>query len=68
MPRPLSYVGVLDDFALRYADGSIGNVGDLNRQLVLATLFSDPLLINDGYFLSHSALRGGSDGSRIKST
>lgn len=58
MPRPLSYVGVLDDFALRYADGSIGNVADLNRQLVLATLFSDPLLINDGYFLSHSALRG----------
>ena len=57
MPRPLSYVGVLDDFALRYADGSIGNVADLNRQLILATLFSDPLLINDGYMLSHAALR-----------
>jgi hypothetical protein len=55
--RPLSYVGVLDDFALRYADGAIGDVAELNRQLVLATLFSDPLLINDGYLLSHAAIR-----------
>lgn len=57
MPRPLSYVGVLDDFALRYSDGAIENVADLNSLLILATLFSDPLLINDGYLLSHKALR-----------
>jgi len=57
MPRPLSYVGVLDDFALRHNDGSINTVDDLNRQLILATLFSDPLLINDGYLLSHLAVR-----------
>jgi len=57
MALPLSYVGVLDDFALRYDDGAIRNTEDLNRHLILATLFSDPLLINDGYLLSHATIQ-----------
>jgi hypothetical protein len=42
---------------VRYNDGAIATLDDLNTQLVLATLFSDPLLINDGYILSHPAIR-----------
>lgn len=69
MSLPLSYVGVLDDFALRYNDGAIQNIDDLNRHLILATLFSDPLLINDGYLLSHATLQHAlmnPDGSPLK--
>lgn len=51
-----SYVGLLDDFAARHSDTAIASVDDLNRNLVLAVLFSDPLLINDGYVLHHPAI------------
>lgn len=56
MPLRHSYVGLLDDFAARHGDTAIARVDDLNRNLVLAVLFSDPLLINDGYVLHHPAI------------
>lgn len=52
-----SYVGLLDDFALRHGDTAITTLADLNEKLVLAVLFSDPLVVNDGYVLTHSAVQ-----------
>lgn len=57
MPVRHSYVGLLDDFAVRHGDTAIVSIDDLNKHLVLAVLFSDPLLINDGYVLQHPAIR-----------
>jgi hypothetical protein len=55
--RRYSYVGLLDDFAARNSDTAITTVSELNERLVLAVLFSDPLLINDGYVLQHAAVK-----------
>jgi hypothetical protein len=57
MTLSYSYVGLLDDFAARHADTAIADLDDLNEKLVLAALFSGPMLINDGYVLLHPAIR-----------
>ena len=52
----LTYCGLADDFAARY-DRGIRSVEGLNRQLLLAVLFGEPLLFNDGYVVTHGPLR-----------
>jgi len=52
----LTYCGLVDDFAARHT-GALTSVDELNRQLLLAVLFGDPLLVNDGYVVTHSAIR-----------
>jgi hypothetical protein len=52
-----SYLGLLDDFAHRHGDTAITTVDDLNEKLILAALFSDPLLINDGYLIMHESVQ-----------
>src|SRR5688500_14780641 len=53
----LTYYGLLDDFALRHNYNGVArsSVDELNGDLIMAVLFGDPLLINDGYILNHSA-------------
>ena len=53
----LTYCGLVDDFAARHHDRAVKSVDALNRQLLLAVLFGEPLLVNDGYVVTHSALR-----------
>lgn len=49
----VSYFGLVDDdFAARHDDGAIMSMSELNKQLIFAVLFDEPLLINDGHIIN----------------
>jgi hypothetical protein len=53
----LTYFGQVDDFAARHRDGAVTSSDQLNRHLLFAVLFGDPLVINDGYVIMSPAIR-----------
>ncbi len=58
MNEAWTYLGLVDDFAIRHRDGHpIHTLKELNDHLVHAVIVGDPLLINDGYLLMNKAVQ-----------
>ncbi len=59
MNNKVAYLGILDDFALRYdLPGACSkDINNLNQILLTQAFIGPPLLINDGYFVNHPAMR-----------